>query len=92
MLSEACSHPPLPPVCLCLELPSKVLVLLRFHSGFGAGIWSDLGVILGDAKWGRWSGWEQLCLGESGPLGLFHAPFRLSSVPLEPFLPPGPCP
>lgn len=47
MLSEGCSHPPLQYVS-GLRLPGKVLVLFRFHSGFGASIWGDLGMILGE--------------------------------------------
>lgn len=44
VLSEECSHPPLQFVS-ALGLPGKALVLLRFHNGFGASIWSDLGMI-----------------------------------------------
>lgn len=47
MLSEGCPHPPFQYVS-GLRPPGKVLVLLRFHTGFGASIWSDLGMILGE--------------------------------------------
>ena len=71
MLSEECSHPPLQFVS-ALGLPGKVLVLLRFHNGFGASIWSDLGMILGELNGAvgvdesscAWEGW-------GGPSGCF---------------------
>lgn len=47
MLSEGCAHSPFQYVS-GLRLPGKILALLRFHTGFGASIWSDLGMILGE--------------------------------------------
>lgn len=66
VLSEECSHPPFQFVS-ALGLPGKFLVLLRFHIGFGASIWSDLGMILGelDGAFGvdesscAWEGWRR---------------------------------
>lgn len=64
VLSEECSRPPLQFVP-ALGLPGKALVLLRFHNGFGASIWSDLGMILGELNGAvgvdesscAWEGW-----------------------------------
>lgn len=66
MLSEECSHPPFQFI-FALGLPGKVLVLLRFHNGFGASIWSDLGMILGELNGAvgvdesscAWEGWRR---------------------------------